>query len=300
MVVRHESLDARFQTVGIGGSYWLQVNEMGLTQTLEQHLLIPLLVYVYQPEIALYYGGDQAMILPWLVPFFLLGLFTTLYYWRSPGLIILMWVLLTSMGNMLLTESAVYARYVVAFPAIVLLIALGLRTIGWLVWPSRWRIHPVVWMVVLLLMAGEQVRYYFGPHLTRYNQQTRQTFDSEDAMFRSVGFPWGTQIHVLAANNPGQMYLSGILNYLVDGLSVQVMPSGGVTGAYLEGLPRGVDLAFFVEPGDTYTVELLRQYFALEGPFYSPYNSLPEKQLVLFYVHQSSEEPGLPTSQETP
>jgi hypothetical protein len=269
----------------------MRVTEMGTPQTLEQHILIPMLVYVYYSEMGLYYGGEQAMILPWLVPFFLLGLFTTLYYWRSPGLLILLWVVLTSMGNMLLTEAALYARYVVAFPAVALLIAVGLRTIGWLVWPSRWRIHPAVWIVLLMLMAGEQVRYYFGPHLTRYNQQTRQTFDSEDAIFRSLGFPMWTQIYVLTANNPGEAYLTGILNYLVDGLRVQVMPEGGVTAAYLNELPRGDDMAFFVEPGDTFTVELLRRYFVLEGPFFTPYDIEPERALLLYYSPYGSPPP---------
>jgi 4-amino-4-deoxy-L-arabinose transferase-like glycosyltransferase len=283
LIAHNAPLDARFQTVGIGGSYWLRVGEFSTLQTLEQHLLVPLLVYVYLPEIGLYYGGEQAMILPYLVPFFLLGATALLFYWRSPGIIILMWVLLTSVGNMLLTESAVYARYVVAFPAIVLLIALGLRTIVWLIWPKRWRVRQGVVILLLVLLAGESVRYYFVAHLERYNQQTRQTFDSEDAMFRSVGFPWGTQIYVLTASSPSQSYLSGVLNYLTDGLFVQVAAPGSVTPGFLEGLPRGVDLAFYVEPGDTLTVELLRRYFNLEGPFFSPYNLEPRRALLLYY-----------------
>jgi 4-amino-4-deoxy-L-arabinose transferase-like glycosyltransferase len=283
LIAHNAPLDARFQTVGIGGSYWLRVGEFSTLQTLEQHLLVPLLVYVYLPEIGLYYGGEQAMILPYLVPFFLLGATALLFYWRSPGIIILMWVLLTSVGNMLLTESAVYARYVVAFPAIVLLIALGLRSSAWLIWPHHWRVKQGIVIALVVLLAGESVRYYFVPHLERYNQQTRQTFDSEDAMFRSVGFLWGTQIYVLTASIPSQSYLSGVLNYLTDGLFVQVAAPGSVTPGFLEGLPRGVDLAFYVEPGDTLTVELLRKYFNLEGPFFSPYNLEPRRALLLYY-----------------
>jgi len=278
------SFDARFATVGIGGSYWLRVNALGEPQSLEQHLILPFLVYVHQPETALYYGGEQAMLLPYMVPFVVAGIIGLLAYWRAPGLILLLWVLLTSLGNMMLTESAVYARYVVAFPALALLAALGIRLWAALLWPggSRWR----GWAVAALgtVLAAGQITYFFGPHLARYNDQIRQTFDSEDAVFRSTVFPQGTQIHILTANNPGQLYLSGIANFLADGMYVFALPPANLTHAYLGALSRYVDQVFFVEPYDTATVELLKQYFILEGPFTSPYNVPPYRQLLLYYA----------------
>jgi 4-amino-4-deoxy-L-arabinose transferase-like glycosyltransferase len=276
--------DPRFQTVGIGGSYWIRVTQVGTPQTLEQHLFLPFLVYVYQPEIALYYGGEQAMLLPYVVPFVMLAAFALLAYWRTPGIVIVLWVLLGSAGNMLLTESAIYARYVVVFPALAILAALGIRTLIAMLWPGkgRWR---NAWIITLAVVLGiGQITYFFGPHLGRYNDQIRQTFDSEDAMFRSAAFPWGTQIHVLSKDAPGQAYLSGVLNYVADGLTVFVLPPADFTPAYASGLSKSVDQAFFVEPFDTATVDLLKQYFTLEGPFTSPYNLPSYRQLNLYYA----------------
>ncbi|MEO8611057.1 MAG: glycosyltransferase family 39 protein [Chloroflexota bacterium] len=285
LIATKQPFDARFQTVGVGGSYWMRVEQLGKPQTLEEHLLIPFLVYVYQPEIALYYGGEQAMLLPYVVPFVLIGVLALLAYWRTPGVILVGWVVLASMGNMLLTESAIYARYVVVFPALALLAAVGIRTLTVLLWPqkSRWR-TGVVMLVTAVLCIG-QITYFFGPHLARYNEQLRQTFDSEDAIFRSADFPWGTQIHVIEANTPGQVYLSGLANYLTDGLTVFVLPPADLTAAYANALSHSVDHAFFVEPYDDASVILLAKYFKLEGPFDTPFNVPIYRELRLYYAH---------------
>lgn len=284
LVAIGEPLNSRFQTVGIGGSYWIRVMERGRPQTVEQHLFVPFLVYTYQPEIALYYGGELGLVLPYLVPFLMLGFFALAYRPRAPGFMLVLWFLLTSAGNMLMTEAAVYARYVVGFPAVALLIAVGIQTSVALLWPKRSRLLTVLLAALCIVMAAEQVRYYFGPHLTRYNQQLRQRYDSEDAMFRSATFPWGTQIHVLTRSLPSPVYLSGVLSYLADGLNVFVLSPDDLTAGYLTGLARGVDQAFFVEQGDPQTVELLKQHFDLEGPFNSPYNIPWESQLLLYYA----------------
>ncbi len=47
--------------------------------------------------------------------------------WRKPGVVLVLWMLMTSLGNALLLESAVSARYVLAFPAVAILVALGIR-----------------------------------------------------------------------------------------------------------------------------------------------------------------------------
>jgi len=187
---------------------------------------------------------------------------------------------------MILTESAIYARYVVAFPALALLAAVGIRTLVALLWPKRGR-NGVVAGIVTLLAVG-QVTYFFGPHLARYNEQLRQTFDSEDAIFRSAAFPWGTQIHILTAIHPGQVYLSGLANYLADGLLVFVLPPADLTPAYVNALSQSLDHAFFIEPYDSATVDELAARFTLDGPYTSPYNLPPYRQLWLYYTKASA------------
>ena len=60
-----------------------------------------------------------------------------------------------------------------------------------------------------------------------------------------------------------------------------------MTSAYIGALPKSVDHAFFVEPLDTVTITILAQHFTLEGPFTSPYNVPPERQLALYYARAS-------------
>lgn len=285
LVALQQPLDARFQTVGIGGSYWLKVNELGQPQTLEQHFVMPFLVYVHLPELALYYGGEQPMLLPVLVPFFLVGVFTLVARFRSPAFLIIIWVLITSAGNMLLTSSAIYARYVVVFPALTLLTAVGVGEALRLLWPRRFPADDMadLMTVIGLGLAVAQVAYYFGPHLQRYNEQSRLVYDAEDAMFRSAQFPYGTQIHVFSEDAPGSAYLSGVLGYLTDGLMVYPIPPQDLTTTYLSSLLIGVDHAFFIEPDDAATLALIKTFYDVEGPFFSPYRVAPERQLALYY-----------------
>ncbi len=279
----------RMGTVAVGGTYWQRVMTEGTPQTLEQHILRPFLVYVHMPETALFYGGDQPLVLEYLVPFLLLGVFGLLWRWRTPGNLILLWVLLTSMGNMLMTESAVFARYVVVFPALALLLALGVRYLLALLWPGRAALALL--LALTAFMALRQGVYYFDRHLEFYNWQIRPTYDSEDAMFRSAGFPAGTQVHVISQGSYGAQYLSGVLGYLAEnpGLSVDVVLPEDFNRAYLDGLPPEADHAFYLEPYDVRAIGLLQQQYGdLLDPRFSPYNVPPERQLVLFYI------PGTP------
>ncbi len=285
LVALDQPLDARFQTVGIGGSYWLKVNEFGQPQTLEQHLVLPFLVYVHLPELALYYGGEQAMLLPLVVPFFLFGAFALAPRLRSPIILILLWILLTSAGNMLLTEAGVYARYVVAFPALMLLVAAGIREALRLLWPPHFPADHVAELMTIigLGLAVAQVAYYFGPHLERYNQQIRLVYDAEDAIFRSARFPPNTQVHIFTTETPGGAYLSGVAGYLSDGLTVFPIHPDDLTLTYLSSLPRGIDHAFYLEPGDASTLALVKTFYDVEGPFFSPYRVPADRQLALYY-----------------
>lgn len=279
-------LVARFNTVGLGGSYWLKVQEFGQPQTLEQSLLRPFLMYVHLPETGQYYGGEQALVLTPLVPFLLMGGVVLLWGWRSSGFVLAIWLLMTSAGNMLMTESAISARYVVGFPALVILIAVGIRTVLILLLPTR---YPSWARNLLLMSIGvffgiAQVIYYFGPHLETYNRQLRPFYDSEDAMFRAAALPSGTQVHVFTDYAPTDAYLSGVLGFLSDGFTVSARALDDIDATYLAGLPRTLNQAFFLEPEDGTTLGLLQTQFTLEGPFASPYNIAPGKQLLLYFA----------------
>ncbi len=277
---------ARMDIVGVGGSYWLRAVTSGGGQTLDQHLFMPFLTYVFMPEQALYYDGDHPMILELFVPVFLLGAAYALWRGRGPGMVLVLWVLLTSAGNSLMTYAAIYARYVVVFPALALLMALGVRQVVPLILPSRInaRFGAALIAGVILAISAIQAVYYFGPHLELYNQRMRPRADEEDALFRSVPFPPGTRIHLVTRETLDSSYVQGVLGYLADHLSVTIITPDQVTPDYLLGLSRRIDHAFYVEPKDTLTPQTLGQYFSLLPPAYSPFNVPQDKQFALYYI----------------
>jgi hypothetical protein len=288
LLAQGDPLIARFKTVGLGGSYWLRVIQAGAQQSAAQQVLRPFLMYVHQPETALFYGGNQPLLLAPLVPFFFIGVTLLVWRWRTAGALALLWLLLTSGGNMLMTESAISARYVVAFPALMLVTAVGIEGLLALTWfrefPPRWQAATVG--LLALALALIDVGYYFGPHLSLYNRQIRPFVDSEDAMFRAANLSAATQTHVISDNAQEWQYLSGILGYLADGHSMDTLTRVQVTPEYVLGLSPYFNHAFFIEQDDALTLNSLRRYFGdmLEGPYYSPYNVPQDKQLALYYL----------------
>ncbi len=286
LYAHHKPFSPRMDIVGVGGSYWMRAIASGGGQTAQDHLLTPFLTFVYLPEQALYYGGQHPMILEVFVPLFLLGIAYALWRWRGPGILLLSWIALTCVGNSLMAYSAIYARYVVVFPALALLMALGLRAVVPLILPT-WlnaRLGAVLMSGAALAIAAIQIGFYFGPHLQFYNQQIRPIPDDEDALFRSVPFPPGTMIHLVTDEKIADSYVYGLLGYLADHLTVAIIHPNELTPEFFASLPRSVDHAFYVEPLDTATPPLLAQHFTLQPPAYSPFNVPREKQYVLYYA----------------
>lgn len=308
-------LAQRFVTAGVGGSYWLRVQAYRALQSPEQQFIWPFTIYISQPETEQYYGGAFGLILPALAPFFLIGVFALLGRPRAPGIVLPLWALLTSLGNMLLTDSAISARYVVVFPALMLITAAGVRTTftplvrviarlqvhtrrarRWRSLTDRPRAQrsPKTDLATLALLATGvglaviQAVYYFGPHLETYNRQLRPHPDAQDALFRAVGLPDGTQITIIGRNVPQADLLNGMMGYLDDGKPVAARAPAEVTAAYVAGLPEDVRHAFFIEREDVTTLNALRQRFALAGPYASPFELPPEKQFMLYYYEPPS------------
>lgn len=90
-----------------------------------------LLAWVGQPDISLFWLSSQRFFLWPALLAFLLGLVLCLWRWRDPrALIILLSLPLTSIfGGAILVAAPLYIRYIVALPAIVLLVALGLEAV---------------------------------------------------------------------------------------------------------------------------------------------------------------------------
>jgi hypothetical protein len=292
---RNASMAIRMSEAGLDTAYWQNLFASGDTKALEvqlNRLRWAFAIYVNLPEGSLFYGGGQPLLLGYLVPPFLLGAFYALWRLRSPGTLLLaLWVLLTSLGNSLLVDSTHSARYVVVFPALALLAAVGVRYILPLAGVNRLPRNlrfALVGVLVATLALG-QTGYYFGPHLDRYRYDywyTRPSRDGQDVAFRVASFPYGAQAHIITRD----LYMTladdaTILNFLSDGVLLDSYQSREINPESLSRLALYVDHGFFIEPDDMNTLLLLRQHFRLEGPQFSPWNVPMGRQFILYYAH---------------
>jgi hypothetical protein len=323
LLATQRPLAARMVTnqAGLDGEYWQALFDSGdFHAHIVQHLSPPFLIFVQHPDNTLFYAGDTPLMLAFVAPAFLIGVFYAIRRWYNPGPMLLVgWILYTSFGNSLLLESANAARYVVVYPALMLLAAAGIRYTLPLLWPEqvgeaalgsanrvislvrgRSLRHPerlltahqlqfALMLALVIGIAGAQVDYYFNQHLPTFNEQTRASWghrDAQDAVLRSVNFPPGTEIHIINGGRPLNMkVIQGVLDFMASDLSLDSIPSDDRRlSAYLAGLDDRLDHAFYVEPYDTPTLELLRQRFDLLPPQASPYNLPVEHQYILYYV----------------
>jgi 4-amino-4-deoxy-L-arabinose transferase-like glycosyltransferase len=276
----------RLDQVGLNGEYWQRLASRAALDPYVDHLIESVLVYFNLPEGSRFYGGPDALVLPLLVPLLMLGLALVVYRWRRAGaLLLVLWIAVTSLGNSLMVASAYATRYVVVFPALVLLIAVGLDETLRMVWPER-RVNGR--LVLLALVTGVlvvgQADYYFGPQLTAFNRQIRMKLDGNDALLRSLHFPPTTQIHIIAEPVFGAIYARSMMSYFNDDYYVNVITPGELDEHYLRIISRDRDNAFFLESTDMQSLELIREQFALGRPQGSPYELPPHRELVLFYA----------------
>ncbi len=285
-------LAGRLSLAGLNDEYWAQLFTPEGLQKQSVRLAATLLIYVHRAENSVFYGGETPLVLPVLAPLLLLGVLYVLRRWRQPGpLLLILWVIGTSLGNSLLVDSAASSRYVVIFPALVLFIAVGIRYLLPLLWPVRGeRFRRWVLVGLVALISVVHVTYYFGPHLDVYNRQVRPNMDIIDAMLRAADFPQET-LTFLVSDNLNEAYAAGMLALLVDDRQVQSISPGEVTVELLADLPAGRPYAFFVEPHDERLPEVLADTFPnLEPPAYTPYTDVPPwAAFTLYYVPAAGE-----------
>ena len=291
LIAIHRPIFARMvdNNSGLGASYWRNLSvPTNLDSHIRYHLLPAFQVYVNQVDNTLFYADDNAFILPALVPLFLLGVFYAAWRWRAPGmLLLLMWLLSTSLGNSLMVDSAGSPRYVMVFPALALACAVGLRYTVPLVIRHVLRARVLI-AVAAVGLAFVQVNYYFNDHLPAYNtvfRAAKASPDGYDAAFRSADFPVGTNIHIISKNLFSQIEAVGLLGLMRNNLNLDTVTPDDVTGEYIGELPCRVDHAFFIERTDFRTLGKLRTYFFLRDAQFTPYDDFsPRQRLILFYA----------------
>jgi 4-amino-4-deoxy-L-arabinose transferase-like glycosyltransferase len=298
IVSQHAPLTNRMNDAGIGLDYWVRFLSGQLTAKeqgdLVLRLTVPFQVFVHLPEQAIYYGGKTAMILPLLVPLALLGLGYVVWRWRTPAILVLLWILATAVGNIMLRDNGQFPRFVVVFPALALLIALGVRAaLGLLTahLPAPARLSVLA--LLLALIGAMQVGYYFFVHLPLYNTQIREAKlypDGTDAVLRSLDLPADTQLILIGDPTPDQNVPRTLLGFLVPSTTdapLVTMNAGEVTDAYLATLPHDHSYAFFVQFGHPDVLARIETFFKLDPPEISPFREVPpDRMFVLYYARR--------------
>lgn len=311
----------RLTTSG-GFEFFTRPFEDGLTQdelnAMVKRALFPFTIYVTQPEIAVFYGGDQPLVLVFVVPFFLMGMGYLLWHWRSPAFIIALWVIATALINALLRDSAVYARWHVVFPAVAVTVAISIRyllpAIGrpfverasgddmLKMRVSAARIFAVLTGGVLAFVLVGQLVYYFALHVPLLEKQARLSKgypDTFDMAIRSFDFPDFTNIYQvsdpIADINVPRIWIDFMTHADPTTLNYLPLAAEEVDEEFVHSLPRDRNLALFVDPNSTRVRHLLVRDFGcqmLESPY--PIDP-PDKAFLLCFVPASEPVEQQPT-----
>lgn len=287
------SLVARFQNAGLEeerlDERWS--TEAGREHYLKWHLQVAMGYYTFYPDPSLYYGGMEPLVLAFAMPFFLFGLAYCLYYWRGPTSLLLIWVGGNVLGNSLIRDSGLATRFANSFPAVALLMAIGLRAITAHIPPKRIRQGALAFGMAAIAIL--QINYYFNEHLAVFNQQHRAyRVDATDAILRSLDFPPHTQIYLMGEENTP--YFQGMANFFRDDL--HVIPYRYILDKNdVQHLRTDLAHAFFLLPDQTGPQSrILNDYLAYEGPFYTDTPYIPaNRAYVLYYIPAQSDPLGL-------
>lgn len=267
---------------------------------LEQNLLPPLLHLIQRADTSrLHYGGDTPLILGYLLPVFFLGIFHTLWRWRTIAVLPLLWLALALLGNSLLNpvQNTWSARYLVLLPALALFIAVGFRYTLDLVLPSvsHRGSHPHTWRsralalgrrgswALMFGLAFLQPVYYFAHHLPYYNRQIRgESLDYIDLIYRVRGLPPDVTVIAVTGDVVDQTADDDLRLFWRFETWVTLITPPDFTADYLNSLPPG-RYAFFMDSRIERATRLLRSLFPnLSGPHRSPYNVPLEHQFDLY------------------
>ncbi|MBC8170417.1 MAG: glycosyltransferase family 39 protein [Anaerolineae bacterium] len=290
----------RLGVSSVSGEFWTKPYEDGVVTVEEQdrvleRIFFPFQIYVRVPERAVFYGGNQPLLLVSMVPFFLLGCFYLLWRFNTPAWIVIGWVVSAAVVNIFMRDQAVYARWVVVFPALPLAAAVGLRYVMPALGTTRQQIawlNQGVLLLAIMIAAGQVYYYhtYHAPMLVRQNSQYKPYPDVVDAGLRASQLPANTDIYLISDPIPDIHPPRNWMRYLSPNYENQrlfVLAASDLTISFLAELPADRNLAFFIDPKDEAGRQLLERSFSLiqsPGPSF-PVNP-PEKGFVLYLVER--------------
>lgn len=245
----------------------------------------PLRFYVSQPDRFWFYGGSSPLVLGWLVPALLLGVAHAVRHLRAPGMaLLILWPLLVALGNMPLVEQRDAARYVVVFPALALLIALGMRHAARLIVPRH---TGIALLCAGLIASAGQTAYYFRQHLPAYNAQFNAAAVVDDMLFRMGTLPLDTHVYIIGEAVVRYDDVTAYARYKDRrDLSFTILHPSEVTPDFVRELLAVGRLAFFIEAAQPQVAAVLGQAYDLGRVHLSPYDLPPGDQYLLYFVQR--------------
>ncbi len=237
----------------------------------------------------------EPMINPGLIAgVFLIGAALLIRRLRAPSIVILGWMGATVLGNALMVDRTMQFRYIQVWSAIAMTVAVGARyLVPLLLPPSRSWVRRALPAAVCIAVAFGSMAYYFGTYLPYFNRELRNKpgfRDDVDVALRSLNFPPDTEVIVLARPRTDPNVSGVLLAFLTgDQVGLEARQPFEFGAKSLQGLPRDRNYAFYVEPTDSNTMNLIRQYFPnVEPPAYSDYPFLPPREeFVLLFAPAS-------------
>jgi 4-amino-4-deoxy-L-arabinose transferase-like glycosyltransferase len=291
LYANHQPFFTRLEARGIPEDFFVKVlfdpeGVKWLSFFIQYQLLPPFAHYLLTPDGSTFYGGQTALILPLLVPIFGLGLWRTWRLSRRALALLLIWLILTAVGNSLIYDPAWSARFVVTFPALVIVLAAGLEAIQHFslsAFQQKKQLLGRAGAVFLVgLIAVGQVAYYFGAHLPAYRQQIASLIAFDDVMWRVEKMPAGTQAYLLHTDYTQAYYAPFWYAYRNSAAQLTMVAPEAFDPATLT---QPEPAAIFISPRNTITIANLEKSLALLPPIApsDPYVA-PEHAFVLYWA----------------
>jgi 4-amino-4-deoxy-L-arabinose transferase-like glycosyltransferase len=248
---------------------------------------------IYSPDSSAFYYGGYVGVLQWYqVIFFLLGLFYVLFRWRSIGVLLWLWMILGLVGDSLVVTADWTSRFNVFFPVMMVLVAIGLRYPLEMIWPERWNrrwLFPALAGIVVVISVV-QLTFYFGEHLTFYNQQVRRSRDFYDVWDRATQVPNVTKIIYLTDDEVFTPVLDMSAVFRRTPMTYEIwQPKDGFEDK-LSQLPRDGIYAFAIVPEDKASLAKVQAEFPLTLGHWSRFSSVPlDRQYALYLYNAPSD-----------
>ncbi len=265
----------------LGTDYWIAMlvapnGLSSLTTYFNERLVPPLLHYIHAPDPSLFYSGQTPLILTPLLPLALLGFFHALWRPRAGGMLLVIWILLTALGNSVISYNNWTVRFVVVMPAVAILLAIGLRyTLPLL----GQRGHGWIFAGFILIAAIGQVTYYFGPHMTYYREQIMDLRRHYDVIFRVKDLPEDTQVYHIFDDYVQTPFSYAFLEFLGD---AHFFRAEKVHDIDLLSLNPDRSYAFFVNQRSPQVVTALEAVWDLDGPYFGDTDVPVAEQYALY------------------